>query len=495
MRHPFKPSMLLLAFTLSLALSEAAEGCSCGGWPTSCQSYASAEAVFVGTITSVEWVNPRKDEADNVVGDGQLARVHVEQVFKNMKQTEVVFRSDNTSCDPFYAEGQRWLFFAYFDKKEKAWRIRACDRSTPVEGAADDLLYLQGLPASAQKTRLSVTLTHYEDVPEAGFKRVEKLSGVRVKVVGAAKTYEVYTNADGVAVAEGIPPGPYAVEADVPKGLKLRFPIYYGRIELVPAGQPGTPSYRYAGVPRLVLGEKDCASASFVYSSDTSVSGRLLGADGRPLPNVCLCLMPAGKVVPDTWKFDCTDEQGRYQLEEIPPGQYVIVVNDDNKVTGFAPFRRAFYPGVFERERAGVLTVIPGTNMKDLDIYIPAEEPTRTLRGVLLFSDGKPVAKETVTFVPDAPREGYDGEVGVQTDEQGRFSMPVLQGLKGTLRGSMYTYAGEHANCPRLDKLIKKTGESVPQIETRPVRLEVNADVQDIKLAFPFPFCPKARSE
>ena len=102
---------------------------------------------------------------------------------------------------------------------------------------------------------------------------------------------------------------------------------------------------------------------------------------------------------------------------------------------------------------------------------------------------------EAVFFVPDTPREGYDGEVGVQTDEQGRFSMPVLHGLKGALRGSMYTYVGEHANCPHLDRLIRKAGERVSQVETRPVRVEVNADVQDVRLVFPFPFCPRAKRE
>jgi hypothetical protein len=60
--------------------------------------------------------------------DGQLARVHVEQAFKNMKQIEVVIRSANSDCDAVYKEGQRRLFYACYDRKGKAWTIRACDR-------------------------------------------------------------------------------------------------------------------------------------------------------------------------------------------------------------------------------------------------------------------------------------------------------------------------------------------------------------------------------
>jgi hypothetical protein len=492
-RGHFKPSLILLAFPLMLVLCEAARACTCGGWPTTCQAYASAEAVFVGTVTSVEVLNPRKDEAGELVGDGQLARVNVEQVFKNMKQTEVVFRTENSTCDAVYKEGQRWLFYAYYDKKARVWLTHSCDRSTLVEGAADDLLYLQGLPASAQTTRLTVTLKHYEDEPEQGFKRIENLNGVKVRVIGAAKTYEVYTNAEGLAVAEGIPPGSYAVEPDVPKGLKLRFPIYFGSVEY----PPDKPSDKQPDnrAPKLVLEAKDCASVSFIYSADTSISGRLLGTDGRPLPNVCLALMPADRVVRDNWNFDCTDAQGRYELTEIPPGQYVIVINDDDKISSYAPFHRAFYPGVFERERAGVLTLIQGSNLKDLDIYIPAQEPTRVIQGVLLYSDGKPAAKVHVKFKADSVRDGYDGETGTDTDERGRFSLTVLQGLKGVLYGSMYTYSGEFQNCPQLEKILKTMNDRVPELQTKPVRVEVNTDMQEIRLTFPFPYCVKARRE
>ena len=59
----------------------------------------------------------------------------------------------------------------------------------------------------------------------------------------------------------------------------------------------------------------------------------------------------------------------------------------------------------------------------------------------------------------------------------------------------MYTYEGEYVNCPQLDKLIKASGESVPEIETKPIRLEINSDVQGIKLVFPFPYCVKAKDD
>lgn len=479
-----KLPLILATWFLMLAVCDVAEACSCGGYPTTCGAYTGAEAVFIGTVRKVEQLNLRKDEEDNAVSDGQIAHVLVEQVFKNMQQTEVVFRSHNSSCDAVYKEGQRWLFYAYYDRKDRAWGIRACDRSTLIADAAEDLLYLQGLPESAQKTRLSGTLVHYEDGPEAGFRRVAPLGGVRVKIAGAQKTSEALTNTDGAFEVYGLPPGSYAVEPDVPAGLKIRFPIYYGEAD-------GSDEKTI----KLVLKEKSCAAVTFIYSAATSISGRVLGADRRPLPDVCLSLMPPDKIVRGNWNFDCTDEQGRYELKEIPPGRYIIVVNDDDKISSKAPFRTAYYPGVFERAQAELLNISEGSNLKDVDILIPSQEPTRVISGVLRYSDGRPVAGEFVEFKADAVKEPYDDEAHTKTDAQGRFSLTVLQRLKGWLRGSMYTYKGEYVNCPQLDRIIEKMDERVPALKTKPVRVEINDSMQDVNLFFPFPYCVKAKRE
>ena len=134
-------------------------------------------------------------------------------------------------------------------------------------------------------------------------------------------------------------------------------------------------------------------------------------------------------------------------------------------------------------------------NLDDYDIHIPSQESRRTLEGVLQFSDGRPVANELVEFKADNVKQGFDGEVRTSTDSQGRFSLNVLHGLKGTLRGVMYTYEGEFVNCPQLDRLIRAKGGSVPDIGTKPIALEITRDLQDIKLTLPFPYCQKAKEK
>lgn len=474
---------LFSAIILALLLLNApvVDACSCGGHPAVCDSYQSADAVFIGVVQRVQTTKTKNEDGEEYITE-QVAHIQVEKSFKGMAQPEVVFRTEGSSCDAIYEEGERWLFYAYQDKKTKAWGIAACDRSTKIEGAAEDLLYLQGLPKSASTTRISGELVNYEEDPEKGFSRVKNIAGAKVRIIGEGKSHEVYTNKDGVYEIYGLPPGKYTVEPEIPVGLKVRFPIHYGAVD-----------YSDRQNVKLVLREKSCASVGFILSSKNRIVGRVFGADGRVLPNVCLNLAPKNRPLEHSRLFDCTDKEGRYELSEIPPGEYLIVLNSEGKISSKAPFPTAYFPGVFEKDKATVLTIAQGTNLEDYDIHIPSQEKRKILQGVLQYSDGKPVAGEFVEFNADQVAEGFDGQVHTSTDDQGRFTLTVLEGLKGNLRGYMHSFVGEFVNCPQLDKLIKEKGGMVPDIGTNPIPLEITRDMEDIKLTFPFPYCEKAR--
>jgi hypothetical protein len=472
---------LIFASAILFITSPIIFACSCGGYSATCDSFKRADAVFVGLVQRIQ-DKKAKDEEGKEYTAGQLAHIQIEKSFKGIDVPEVVFRTEGSSCDAVYKEGQRWLFYAYYDPKTKSWGIRACDRSRHIEDAADDLLYLQGLPKSGETTRLSGVLEHYEQDPEKGFTRVKNLIGAKVKITGEGKTYEVYTDKNGVYEIYGLPAGKYAVQPEIPVGLKVRFPMHYGAVDFSDSQNV-----------KLVLSERSCASLSFVLSANNRIAGKVFGADGRVLPNVCLNLTPKEKSAARNWIFDCTDGEGGYELKEIPPGEYLIVLNSEGKISSDEPFPTAYYPGVFEKEKATLLTISQSTNLDDYDIHIPSQETRRTIQGVLQFADGRPAAKKFVEFRADKVKEGFDGEVHTATDDQGRFTLTVLEGLKGNLRGFMYTFEGEFVDCTQLDKLIRANGGRVPDVGTKPIPLEIMRDIQDIKLTFPFPYCKKAR--
>ena len=385
--------------------------------------------------------------------------------------------------------------YASYHEESKTWEVYGCGRSTRLlQSANDDLLYLQKLPEAAKTTRISGEIEHYEDDPEKGFTSMGPIAGAKVKIAGEGKTYEVSTDSNGVYELYGLPPGKYMIEPEIPPGLKIRFPMAFGAIAA--EGNKLT----------VELQANSCAGSDFLLSSDTIVGGRILGTDGEIMPGVCVNIVPADKK-PNSYfnEFDCTEKDGRFVIDEIPPGKYLLVVNDDGELSGDEPFPIVYFPGVFDKEKATVITVNEGSRVENYDIHIPSQLPTSIVQGVLLFSDGNPVARERVVFTADgvAPPPSkvlsqIEKQTGVMrseretsglTDEEGRFSLKILQGSAGWINGEMYLYESKFKDCPQVDKIVKKNGERMITVPTNRVKLDVRDNIQDVKLAFKFPFC------
>lgn len=484
---------LIIAFQILLLGSlKFVSACSCGGYPAVCESFAEARAVFVGTVRTVENKTARHDNGEDIIA-GQKAWVTVDKVFKGKVTGELLFRSYGSSCDPVYKEGQRWLFYAYFNEKEKAWQIQACDRSTLLDDANDDLSYLDALPKSAQTTRISGRVEHFEQDPVKGFSLVKHLIGNKVTISGP-KNYEVFTDSNGVFEVYGAPPGLYEIKAEMPMGMKLRFPISFGPTEFV--DRKDLTGGRVEGKLRHKLEEKGCVSVEFVLSADNSISGKVIGANGTLMPRVCLELIPVNAPERPTGRtsdvFDCTEADGSYKLDQMPPGEYLIVANFHNKISSDEPFPPVYYPGTFERKEATVITMALGDRRTDYNINIPKQFPTHLLSGVLLFADGKPLTEGFVEFEGKDVPAGYDGETHVTVDSQGRFELPVLAGLRGSVRGYLITWDGQYINCPKLDQILRSRPVDISS-ELLPI--EVNSDRPNIELRLPFPSCVKAKKE
>ena len=481
---PFAASLLLL---LAVGV-ERANACSCAGTPSPSEAYTDATAVFVGSVTKVSPGQPQKNDDGVEYYGEQRAEVRVEEAFKGVKAgAQIVLRQPGHNCAPKYAVGARVLMYAAYHKKERAWEVYGCGRGGSIDRVADDLLYLRALPASAERTRLSGELVHYEDDPEKGFSVAGVLAGVRVTISGMGKTYEVSTDANGVYELYDATPGKYAIEPDIPPGLKIRFSQPFG------SSEPSEGKTIIVGVQA-----KSCAGSDFIFSSDTKIGGKVYGANGELLSGVCVNILPAEKAADRYFqKFDCTEQDGAFTIDEIAPGKYLIVVNDDGEISADEPFPTIYYPGVTDRTKAKIITVGAGSRSDNYDIRIESQLPTRVIEGELFYADGKPVAGETVKFTAVTAREGYERDARGVTDEAGRFSLRVLAGTAGALQGEISTYESEHVNCPQIEKLIRanKSGSTLTTIETKPFDLEVKDDVQGVVLFFPFPSCQKRKQD
>jgi len=301
--------------------------------------------------------------------------------------------------------------------------------------------------------------------------------------VGGDTTYDAVTDKNGVYEVYGVAPGRYNVQIDPGSGMRVRFPMPFGPTVL-PQGDSVT----------LVLRSNGSTGADFVVSSDSTISGKVLDPAGEPLANICVDLVPANGPPSHPFKIDdCTTQDGRYILKQVPPGDYIIVVNRGKKPNASEPYRRTFYPGVFARPRATVVTMAAAGKLEGYDIKIPSKLLLTVLQGVLVYSDGKPVVQERVSFkaAPNNPNPEWDRDANGLTDDQGRFSIPIIQGSIGSLSAATYISESKFPDCPDVKKLLDARQRASVEIETEPLHIDPTTDVNNLRLTFPFAACEK----
>lgn len=471
-------------FSVSLILAvlvgvESVFACSCAAKQTVLDEFDSAQNVFVAKVLSIEKGG---------------AKTAIEKVFKGEFKTdeEIFLYSDFSGCSWSLGEkyvGERLLIY----NNDKYPFLNGCGRSTLLEDAADDLLYLEKLSKVRGKTRISGKLKFSRDSPLEDGETINKvLDGVKVLIVGKNRTYETKTDKNGIYEIYDLPFGEYVIKPQVPKFMTADY-IYSNSSD---EEELDEEEYDLQMADQLLLLKpKKHAYFNFVFKVNNIIRGRIYDASGKKMNGVCLKLIPAyGIASKYFYEVECTEKDGKFEFSKIPPGSYYIAGNDDGKISSEEPFGIIYYPGVFEQKNAAVITLGEGDIREGVDLHIPTAVETVTVEGVFLYSDGKPVSEESVEFKAETTTENIEGDARVETDSKGRFSIKILKGLKGKLFGSMYTYPNEFKNCPKLEKLIAENAVNRSyKPETNALEVSAETNIYGVELKFPFPKCEKSK--
>ena len=489
-------AVLLLACAAGLLDARVAHACSCAGKPTVLEQYDWAEVVVVTRVVSLEKSVSAKEIRPGGVA---AARMVVEKVYKGQLRAgdEMVFaQGGGTDCIYTFDDddiGRRHLFYLKPLKDASIWIAGTCGRSRPIEYAGDDLLYLNNLDKTRGRTRLSGTLYFWgSDGPD--------LAGLKLRIVGAKKSHELKTDEHGVYEIYDLPAGRYWLQPEVPPGWKVNGNSNPAASLDLPLMGLDVEAPTKKAVPLLpfVIEDKKHTALDLRFEIDNAVRGKVFDTTGKPMDRVCLDLIPAEESREKPYLADCTENGGAFEIDEIPPGDYILILNDDGEVSGDEPFTTFYYPNVSKREEATVFHIGAGDFVEDLQVFVPKMVETVTVEGVFLYSDGKPVVGEWAEFyvVKDGDKKDEDeaeAAARAQTDAKGRFSVKILKGQKGTLHGEMYTYIGEFENCPKLESIIKKTGGTSTELKTPAIEIQAETNLYGLELRYPFPGCKKAK--
>ena len=91
-------------------------------------------------------------------------------------------------------------------------------------------------------------------------------------------------------------------------------------------------------------------------------------------------------------------------------------------------YPRTYYPGASLSRDAAVITIGEGNHEALEPLRLAAPRPLRELTGVVVWPDGRPAAGVNVALWDGDARWRSVG-VGIQTDADGRFTLPVRDGL------------------------------------------------------------------
>lgn len=464
----------LLLVLCGLGTTPSGWSCTCGAWPSAADAWAGSPVVFAGLVQRVA---PDTGSALDLDYGPQTAWVLAEEPFKGVQAKEVlVLQQPGHGCSPKFRPGEKYVFYLFPGMAKSTWVARGCHRTRDISRAADDLLFLRALPQSAEQTRLSGTLHTYEDSPTDGFRVAGAVPGALVTITGAGQSLTTTTNADGVYEVYGLPAGEYKVQPEIPRGLRLQFPM-----------PSGVRSRLYAPEPTVVLEVRKGVSVDFVLAADTRIAGRVRDPQGEPMKNVCIELeSTSSKPTTSRRIFSCTEKDGTYKLEMMPPGEYRVVVNKSGLVTASSPFPKLYAPGTTDIRNARIVTILNGDVHERVDIQIPSLAKRVRLSGRLTFLDGSPASHQIVRFRSAQNSQGKE----VPTWRDGAFDFLVIAGQPGELLGEMIVTESDLKRCPQIPAKLAPYG-LVAFVHTPSASISGEADQSGIVLTFPFRPCER----
>lgn len=455
--------VLMLTIWGTLGFSQAVIACSCYPERPVCEKFGYATAVFLGKAIRGTVTESAKGTTDKkrLYVTGRVT-FEIEEAFSGVKGRKTVRVDSGGGCGTAFLQGEMYLIYAGGESVDQLG-TGMCSGNRPLERASDDLHFLRTLPPEGSGARLYGAITRETKEKDAeGHRKAEGLSAIKLTIKNSnGETLTAETDQQGKYEIVGLKPGEYEVEADLPDGYKKG---------------------EYKSEQKFSVKDRGCVNVRFWAQPDNRIVGRVIEADGAIPKKVTLVLIEAARKDDKsstrnevaTVYFDPKNEwnkDGRFEfgwISTIEPGEYLLGVNISDSPDEDTPYAPTYYPGVRDRAQATVLRLGLGTVIDDIVFQLPPKLRNHTIRGVIVWPDGRPVRNAEV-YLQDEARPDRSINGFQKTDAQGRFTLSGYAGFNYEIIAD----AEKYPNAPEGKK---------QEMEAEPYKIKLTNDVAGIKI-------------
>ncbi|HET9405908.1 MAG TPA: hypothetical protein VFO39_01595 [Candidatus Sulfotelmatobacter sp.] len=356
-------------------------------------------------------------------------RFAVDETLRGSLGTEATIETGNGGgdCGTPLESGGRFLIFSYKAKDGKLW-TGMCNGNHRLDSGSADEEVLGKYRALIKKGTGSIfgTVTkvkpqwHDDDVEDSAPKSQQ---GV-ILHANSDKFHAVTTTAkDGSYEFNGLPDGKYTVIPEI----NSHFDFDHEDPDRYEAD----------------IASGSCQRVTFTLEPVTRIRGHVTLPRGVNVRSVEVSAVPTflKQLNQFSGKWDFTDEDGRFDLWPLPPGDYYVGVNINSSPKVDSPFPPTYYPGVVSPKAATIVHLETG-EVKDLELRLPELAQPRTVHFVAIGLDGKPLRAIYIQLEDLRHPGDASSYVNVDLDANGSGAVTIYSGYSYHLHGSHWVSYG-----------------------------------------------------
>jgi len=357
-----------------------------------------------------------------------------------------------TSCDFGFQKGERYFVYARRDPATQKLHADSCSGTKRFISASRDLGYARALARGEKSPDIFGSVVRQVRQDATDYARMVGIAGIQVILESANYSAAAFTDSDGHFELAGLPAGHYKARAEIPSNLRLT----------------------YRTEKEIEVGEGRCSGVAFVTTLLSKLTGKVVDAEGKPVPEVPINLAPVdatNKVISTEVEYQSfTAKDGRYSFDTLSQGRYLLAVNPKGQPRiAESPYRRTYYPGSPDSSQATVIALAEGQEIDLDDFLLPPRLVESKIEGIVLWPDGRP-AREALVSLEFTEQQWT--EQHKQVDEQGRFFMKGYEGFKYIVHAEVR----ERSSAMHAEPVEITVGK-----ENRPLTLIVNQQGFDRK--------------